>query len=196
MVNTKQQILEQIKADIINKNICPDLAKNAKQLVFGSGSANAKIVFIGEAPGKKEDQLGEPFVGPSGKLLDELLANINIKREDVYITNIVKYRPPNNRDPLDEEKKEFLPFLFAQLDAIKPKVIVTLGRHSMNCFLPDIQISNIHGQLKEIEIQDGKNIYKFSIFPSYHPAVAIYNRNRLPELQNDFSKLRTILNRK
>lgn len=193
---SKEEILEQIKADIIQKNICPDLAKNAKQLVFGSGNPEAKVVFIGEAPGKNEDKLGLPFVGASGKLLDELLRNINVNREDVYITNIVKYRPPENRDPSDAEKNAFLPFLYAQLEIINPKVIVTLGRHSTNCFLPDMQISNIHGQLNEIKINDRKKVYKFSIFPSYHPAVAIYNRNRLPELQEDFLKLQTILNSK
>lgn len=190
--NSKLQSLEQIRADILEQNICPDLAKTAKQLVFGDGNPDADVVFIGEAPGKREDEQGIPFVGASGKLLGEFLESIGIKRSQVYITNIVKYRPPGNRDPSDQEKQEFLPFLYAQLKTIEPSVVVTLGRHSTNCFLLDIQISNIHGQLREISIGDFDNI-KLQIIPMYHPAVAIYNRNRRAELQADFNKLSAIL---
>ena len=149
---TTQAHLDQITADIINQNICPDLAKTATNLVPGKGNPNADIVFIGEAPGKKEDLTGDPFVGAAGRFLDEMLATIQLKRSDIFITNIVKYRPPNNRDPLPEEKKAFLPFLQAQLEVIQPKIVVTLGRHSMNCFLPDLQISKIHGEPQRIEI--------------------------------------------
>src|SRR3954451_7038510 len=112
----KQKRLEQIKADILDQNICPDLAKSAKNLVMGDGNPNADIVFIGEAPGKNEDEQGLPFVGASGKFLSEMLESIGLQRKDIYITNIVKYRPPNNRDPLPEEKKEFLPYLQRQLE--------------------------------------------------------------------------------
>ena len=119
--------LAHIEQEIINNNVCPELAAQATQLVFGDGNPDAKIVFIGEAPGKKEDLEGVPFVGAAGKFLDEMLASINLKREDIYITNIVKYRPPNNRDPLPEEKKAFLPYLQAQLEIIQPKIVVTLG---------------------------------------------------------------------
>jgi DNA polymerase len=117
---SKQALLDQIRADIIENNVCPNLAKTATQLVFGDGDAEADIVFIGEAPGKKEDELGLPFVGASGKFLSEMLASIHLKRSQVYITNIVKYRPPANRDPLPEEKAAFLPYLQRQLEVIKP----------------------------------------------------------------------------
>jgi uracil-DNA glycosylase family 4 len=137
-LSTTQSQLDQIAADILTQNICPDLAKSANQLVFGDGNPNASIVFIGEAPGKKEDETGKPFVGAAGRFLDEMLASISLKRSDIYITNIVKYRPPNNRDPLPEEKKAFLPFLQAQLEVIQPKIVITLGRHSTNCFLPGV----------------------------------------------------------
>src|SRR3982750_3396671 len=132
----KQKLLDQIKADIIKQNICPDLAQEATQLVFGDGNPDAEIVFIGEAPGKNEDLKGLPFVGAAGKFLDEMLNSINLKRGDVYITNIVKYRPPNNRDPLPDEKAAFLPFLRSQLEVIKPKLVITLGRHRMDSLLP------------------------------------------------------------
>lgn len=134
----KQQLLDQIGADIIANNICPDLAKQATQLVLGTGDPNADVVFIGEAPGKKEDATGEPFVGASGRFLNEMLDSIGLTREQIYITNIVKYRPPENRDPSKQEKQAFLPYLQRQLEVIAPKVVVTLGRHSANCFLPRI----------------------------------------------------------
>ena len=149
---TKQQRLDQIRADIVSKNICPDLANTAKNLVFGSGNIDAKILFIGEAPGKKEDETGEPFVGAAGKFLDQMLLSINLQRSDIYITNIVKFRPPENRDPSVAEKEAFLPYLYAQLEVISPKVVVTLGRHSTNCFLPGLQIGDIHGQPQRIKL--------------------------------------------
>jgi uracil-DNA glycosylase family 4 len=135
-MQNKSELLDQIRADIVKNNVCPDLAKTAKNLVMGDGNPDADIVFIGEAPGKNEDEQGLPFVGASGKFLSEMLESIGLQRKDIYITNIVKYRPPNNRDPLPEEKKEFLPYLQRQLEVIAPKVVVTLGRHSTNCFLP------------------------------------------------------------
>ena len=152
MSTDKKKRLAQIAADIEKKNICPDLAQTATQLVMGSGNSDADIVFIGEAPGKKEDETGEPFVGASGKFLDEMLDSIGMKREDIYITNIVKYRPPNNRDPLPEEKREFWPYLAEQLDVIRPKIVITLGRHSMEAFLPGKKISQIHGQAFRLEV--------------------------------------------
>src|SRR5690606_38908114 len=129
MSKDKQTALEQIAADIVTSNICPDLAKTATQLVFGEGNPDADIVFIGEAPGKKEDETGKPFVGAAGRFLDEMLESIGLSRQDIYITNIVKYRPPGNRDPLPSEKQEFLPYLAEQIKVIEPKLIVTLGRH-------------------------------------------------------------------
>lgn len=150
--------LQQLASDITAQNICPDLASGATQLVFGDGNPDADIVFIGEAPGKNEDLQGKPFVGAAGKFLDEMLDMIKLKRSDIYITNIVKYRPPNNRDPLPEEKQAFWPFLQTQLAIIRPKIIATLGRHSLNCFLPKLQISQCHGQPKRIRLKLDKQV--------------------------------------
>lgn len=190
----KQKKLDQIKAKILADNICPELAASATQLVFSDGPADAKIVFIGEAPGKHEDQQGKPFVGAAGKFLNEMLATIDLKREDVYITNIVKYRPPDNRDPLPDEKAAFLPYLQAQLDAIQPLVVITLGRHSMNCFLPDLQISKIHGQPKRIKVQFmGDTVTNLVVLPLFHPAAALYNGGMRQTLIDDFAKIPTII---
>jgi DNA polymerase len=189
-VNKKQILLEQIRADIIKNNTCPDLAREAKNLVMGDGNVGAEIVLIGEAPGKNEDETGVPFVGAAGKFLDEMLAGAGINRSDVYITNIVKYRPPNNRDPLPEEKKVFWPYLVRQLDVIQPQIVVTLGRHSMEYFLPDQKISIIHGQPKRITFGDRKLV----IVPLYHPAAALYNGSMRTTLINDFTKLPKIIN--
>lgn len=193
----KQVQLDQIQADIIKSNICPDLAKQATQLVMGDGNPNADIVFIGEAPGKNEDIQGKPFVGAAGKFLNEMLATIGLERQDIYITNIVKYRPPENRDPTPEEKHEFLPYLQAQLEVIQPKIVVTLGRHSTNCFLPDLQISKIHGQPKRIKLalhQDKSKSLPIVILPLYHPAAALYNGGMRQTLLDDFAAIPAILN--
>jgi uracil-DNA glycosylase family 4 len=126
-----------------------------------------------------------PFVGAAGKFLDEMLAGINLKRSQVYITNIVKYRPPNNRDPLPQEKADFLPYLIKQLKVIDPLIIVTLGRHSMECFLPGFKISDIHGQPKR---------YKDQVYlPLFHPAAALYNGGMRQTLIEDFNKIPSIL---
>ena len=153
MSNSKQQTLSKIRDNILADDPTPELRKQATQLVFGDGNADADIVFIGEAPGKNEDLQGIPFVGAAGKFLDEMLEMIGLNRSDIYITNIVKYRPPNNRDPLPEEKQVFLPYLMGQIKAIGPKLVVTLGRHSLNCFLPDLSISQVHGQPKRVRFQ-------------------------------------------
>lgn len=182
MAIDKQSRLEQLKADILNANICPDLAETATQLVMGDGRADAKIVFIGEAPGKQEDEQGLPFVGASGRFLNEMLEAAGLVRSDVYITNIVKYRPPNNRDPLPEEKREFWPYLMRQLEIIDPKVIITLGRHSMECFLPEAKISQQHGKPKKVKYHDSE----FLVIPLYHPAAALYNGSMRQTLIDDF----------
>jgi len=182
---TKQTELDQIKADILKDNVCPDLAKTATNLVFGDGNPSADIVFIGEAPGKNEDEQGKPFVGAAGKFLNEMLAKINLNREQVYITNIVKYRPPNNRDPLPSEKDQFLPYLQRQLQIISPLLVVTLGRHSMECFLPALKISQVHGQPKRINDQ----VY----LPLFHPAAALYNGGMRQTLIDDFATIPEIL---
>lgn len=157
---------------------------------MGDGNINTDIVFIGEAPGKNEDETGLPFVGAAGKFLNEMLATIGMNRDDIYITNIVKYRPPNNRDPLPEEKAAFWPYLVRQLDIIRPKIVVTLGRHSMEYFLPDKKISMIHGQPKRISFGDSRIV----IVPLYHPAAALYNGSMRATLIEDFMKLPTIIN--
>ncbi len=185
----KEQLLDQIKADILEENICPNLAKTATNLVMGDGNADADIVFIGEAPGKNEDLQGLPFVGAAGKFLNEMLAGIGLKRQDIYITNIVKYRPPNNRDPLPEEKKAFWPYLVRQLKVIQPKIVVTLGRHSMEYFLPNQKISVIHGQPKRVTFGDGKLV----ILPLFHPAAALYNGGMRQTLIDDFNTIPLII---
>ena len=189
MADQKQAQLDQIRADIIEKNICPELAAQAHNLVMGDGNLNAEIVFIGEAPGKNEDEQGLPFVGAAGKFLNEMLAQAGMQRSDVYITNIVKYRPPNNRDPLPEEKKAFWPYLAHQLDIIAPKVVVTLGRHSMEYFLPDAKISLVHGEAKRIVFGDKKIV----IVPLYHPAAALYNGGMRGTLIEDFLRVPKII---
>ncbi|HSW91149.1 MAG TPA: uracil-DNA glycosylase [Candidatus Saccharimonadales bacterium] len=189
MTDDKQQQLDHVRADILEKNICPDLSAQAMNLVMGDGNLNADIVFIGEAPGKNEDEQGIPFVGAAGKFLNEMLAAANLERSDVYITNIVKYRPPNNRDPLPEEKKAFWPYLLKQLQIIKPKVVITLGRHSMEYFLPDMKISQIHGEAKRIQFGDDKIV----IIPLYHPAAALYNGGLRQTLIDDFVNVPKII---
>jgi uracil-DNA glycosylase family 4 len=187
--------LGRVAKQIVDDGVTPELASGATQLVFGDGNPNAEIVFIGEAPGKKEDEQGVPFVGAAGRFLNEMLEMIDLKRDDVYITNIVKYRPPNNRDPLPEEKKAFLPYLQSQLEVIQPKVIVTLGRHSMNCFLPDLQISQVHGQPKRIKLQLKANsdTLEVVILPLFHPAAALYNGAMRQTLIDDFALIPTII---
>lgn len=185
MAKAKQAELDKIKQQILKDKVCPELAETATQLVFGDGNPDADIVFIGEAPGKNEDAQGLPFVGAAGRFLNEMLALIDLKREDVYITNIVKYRPPNNRDPLPSEKSEFLPYLHSQLEVIKPKLVVTLGRHSMDSLLPGLQISKCHGQPKRYNGQ----VY----MPLFHPAAALYNGSMRQTLIEDFERIPAVL---
>ncbi len=191
---TPADSLAQIKADILKNNICPDLAKTATNLVMGDGSPTAEVVFIGEAPGKNEDLQGTPFVGAAGKLLDEMLVGIGQKRNQVYITNIVKFRPPNNRDPLPAEKNAFWPYLLREIATLRPKIIATLGRHSMEYFLPDEQITKVHGQPKRRNIKFSEGTASVIILPLYHPAAALYNSNLKQTLIDDFEKIPTIMN--
>lgn len=193
----KQDELDKIKQQILDDQVCPELAKTATQLVFGDGNPDAQLLFIGEAPGKNEDLQGKPFVGAAGKFLNEMLEGIGMKRDDVYITNIVKYRPPNNRDPLPEEKKAFLPYLQAQLEVIQPVMVATLGRHSLGCFLPDLQISKVHGRPKRISLRfrhgSSKEGYKIIVLPLFHPAAALYNGGMRQTLIDDFARIPAIL---
>lgn len=184
----KQTLLDDLMRKIIDDDVCPELASQATLLVVGDGNPDADIVFIGEAPGKNEDEQGLPFVGAAGKFLNEMLAAADMNREDVYITNIVKYRPPNNRDPLPEEKKAFWPYLLEQLEIIDPKVIITLGRHSGAYFIPDLQISKDHGRPRKVRYRDKE----FLVIPLYHPAAALYNGGMRQTLVDDFIQAASI----
>ena len=186
---TKQTEMAVLQEMIVANEVCPELSRSATQLVMGAGSLDAKIVFIGEAPGKNEDEQGVPFVGAAGKFLNEMLTLAGMNRDEVYITNIVKYRPPNNRDPLPNEKQAFWPYLIRQLQIIDPLLVVTLGRHSMEYFLPGKSIGQIHGQPKRIQFGDKKIV----IVPLYHPAAALYNGGMRQLLMVDFVRLPTIL---
>jgi len=161
------------------------LSQKRNRAVPGEGNLDADIVFIGEGPGFHEDQQGRPFVGPAGRLLEELLASISLTREDVYITNMVKCRPPNNRDPLPGEIQACKPYLDRQIEIIGPKVIVTLGRYSLGRFFPDVPIGKARGQAWS---WNGLLIY-----PVYHPAAALRNGSLRSILENDFSRLPSLL---
>lgn len=177
------------KLDYLNKLVsschrCP-LFKTATQGVPGAGNPDSSIVLIGEAPGFHEDQQGLPFVGASGKLLDKLLLSVGLDRSQVYIANILKHRPPGNRDPLPSEIIACTPYLKAQLEVIKPKIIITLGRFAMNYFFPDQYISKVHGQLMPLVWHD----LTLSIIPVYHPSAALRNGEMNRALVADFQKI-------
>lgn len=185
----KASEIEKLRQHIIDNHICRDLAEQATNLVMGDGNLDAQIVFIGEAPGKNEDLQGKPFVGASGKFLNEMLAGAGLRRDDVYITNIVKYRPPNNRDPLSAEKEAFWPYLLRQLEIINPKIIVTLGRHSAGYFIPNIHISTDHGNPRRVHLSHAGVDYNWLVMPLYHPAAALYNGGMRQTLVDDFMKI-------
>lgn len=172
------------------KHCLCQLRLTTKRSVPGAGDPNASIIFIGEAPGKKEDETGLPFVGAAGKFLDEMLHTIKIKREEVYITSIVKYRPPENRDPTPKEKDDCQEWLHEQINTIKPFLVVFLGRHSMNHFFPELKISEAHGTLIHASIP-GINPQYF--LPLYHPAAALYNGGMRAALLKDFKNIPLIL---
>ncbi len=188
-MTTKQKQLEALNQTMAQECQCA-LKYTAINVVPGEGSAKAKILFIGEAPGKKEDEQGKPFIGAAGKFLSEMLASIGLKREDIYITNVVKYRPPNNRDPLPEEVADCWPWLEAQIRLISPKLIVPLGRHAMERFIEGKKISEVHGQLFEIDMP---NLGKRNFYTLYHPAAALYNGSMRKILLEDFSKIPKLL---
>lgn len=173
--------LEKLRDDLRQWKGC-ELYKSAKQPVLGEGNPHAEVMFIGEAPGQREDEQGRPFVGPAGQFLDELLGTIGFKREDVYISNVVKYRPPGNRDPTPEEKEQCMPWLMLEIALIKPAVIVPLGRHALGHFFTNISITEAHG--KPHKLTDA-----VSVFPIYHPAAALHNGNLRQSLFDDFAAL-------
>lgn len=182
MVSEKTSALLTLTAKIAADKSLPLREAN---LVFGEGSPDAQILFIGEAPGANEDREGRPFVGRAGKLLRTLIRELHWEENDVYITNIVKRRPPENRDPTPEEIAAYKPYLAEQIRIIHPKIIATLGRFSMNYFLPDAKISRDHGKL--FLLRD------ILLFPLYHPAAALRATSMKMELEKDFRKLPQIL---
>lgn len=160
------------------------------QVVPGEGNPEARIMFIGEAPGAEEDKQGRPFVGAAGKFLNEMLGMIGLKREDVFIANVLKCRPPGNRDPMPEEVAACWPWLLEQIKTIKPKLIVLLGRHAMERFLPNQKISKIHGTAVRREIEGvGKRVF----YALYHPAAALYQGSLREVLVKDFKKIPKVL---
>jgi len=191
----KFEAMKQIRDEIMELKESPlyiERVENGYFPVIGAGSHDADVMFIGEAPGKNEAKTGRPFCGASGRILDELLAHIKLKRDDIYITNIVKDRPTSNRDPKPEEIALYSPFLDRQIEIIKPKVIVTLGRFSMEYILKKFNLENeldiiskIHGKVFKTKTDFGS----LHIIPLYHPAVAIYSRTQLPQLKQDFEQL-------
>lgn len=193
---TKQELMKEIRDEVFFGAHLPLYAERTQNKAFpviGEGSHDARIVFIGEAPGRNEAKTGRPFCGAAGKILDSLLSSVEIPREDVYITNIVKDRPPQNRDPRPEEIEAYAPFLLRQLDIIKPRVVATLGRYSMkyifetyNLWEELAPISKLHGRV----FSAGAAYGTVTLLPLYHPAAAIYDRSLLPILEADFSILK------
>ena len=167
-----------------------EIFKNCKNIVIGKGNPNADILFVGEAPGRNEDEQGIPFVGAAGKSLDELLKKVGLSLEDIYIANILKCRPPENRDPLPEEIKAHTPWLLKQIEEIKPKVICSLGNYATKFFLSDCNpekmkdqqgITSVHGKVRYINLSG----MKIKLIPLFHPAAIIYNRSLLGQWEAD-----------
>lgn len=185
---SKFRTLKEIHEHFAVENRCT-LKKSATQPVYENTPPKSGIVFVGEAPGANEDKQGKPFVGAAGQLLDLLLKDIGFNRSDVYVTNVVKYRPPGNRDPLPEEKQACRVWLNAELLYIKPKVIIPLGKHALESFIPNLKISTAHGQVYE-------HPSGIPVFAMYHPAVALYNPALKETLKRDFKRLKDFLDGK
>ena len=176
--------LSELHEEITKCHRC-ELSKYRTRVVPGEGAENADILFIGEAPGWHEDQQGRPFVGPAGQFLEQLLASINLSREQVYIANVIKCRPPDNREPLPAEIHHCRDWLERQIDLIRPKMIVTLGRYSMAMFFPDKTISKIHGTAQKRD-----NVIYFAM---YHPAAALHQQSLRQAIQEDMLKIPSLL---
>lgn len=196
---SKATLIRQLADEIADLKKSPLYAfriKNNYRPVIGAGSLNATVVFIGEAPGKKEAETGQPFIGASGKVLDQLLASVKLERQDVYITSIVNDRPPENRDPSPQEIRLYAPFLLRQLDIIKPRVIATLGRYSMGFLMSEFGLAD---KLEPISAAHGKACAtaapwgRVTILPLYHPAVALYNGSKRETLLRDFKALKKFI---
>ncbi len=181
---SKREIFIKINEAVHNCKKCR-LHKNRTNAVPGEGNINADIVFIGEAPGAREDALGRPFVGRSGNMLEEMLRKIGLSRKDVWIGNVIKCRPPENRDPMVDEIRACSPYLEKQLELINPKLIITLGRFAMDFFLPKAKISEVHGTPYRVK--------SFIIYPLYHPAAALRNGSLKKVLLEDFINIKKIL---
>ena len=179
----KREELQKLEREILANRALP--LRDTANLVFGEGNIDCEVMFIGEAPGMNEDRQRRPFVGRGGQLLDRMNESIGWKRSSVYITNIVKRRPPENRDPLPDEIEAYKPYLTRQIEIIAPRIIVTLGRFSMNYFLPEAKITRDHGRTFTI---DGRIIY-----PVFHPAAALRSPEMMRLLAEDFQKLPKIL---
>lgn len=186
---SKKELLDELKKKMEEDESLP-LKRGATRLVFGVGNSETKLLLIGEGPGYFEDQKGEPFVGNAGKLLDSLLQSIKLPREEVYITNVVHHRPPENRDPSPEEMAAYGVYLDKIIEIIAPEVVVTLGRFSMGKFLPTARISGVHGKHFDVNWKGGEIV----IVPMYHPAAALRNGAVMEQIKNDFLKLKDILN--
>lgn len=185
----KKVLLESLKQKMLLDKSLPLMQGNTN-LVFGGGNPDADVLFIGEGPGFHEDRLGIPFVGAAGQLLNKLLDSVNIPRADVYITNVVHYRPPQNRDPLPEEIKAFTPYLDQIISIIQPKIISTLGRFSMAKFLPSVKISGVHGKVHNIKYQPAQDkTLDFIVIPMYHPAAALRNGQIMNQIKIDFQNI-------
>ncbi len=192
----RTELLRAVKEGVVGFDISPlaqERIRNGVFPVIGEGSHTAKIMFVGEAPGKNEAATGRPFAGAAGRVLNELLASVGIPREDVYITNVVKDRPPQNRDPNPEEIALYAPFLDRQIDIIQPRVIALLGRHSMKYIMEKFEledqigpISRLHGKVFEARASYGD----IQIIPFFHPAAALYNPPLKKDMIDDFQALR------
>lgn len=177
--------LDQIKEEVDSCHRCP-LCEGRTQTVFGAGNPNARVLIVGEAPGKNEDLQGVPFVGAAGKYLDELLGVAGLKREDVFIANVLKCRPPGNRDPRVEEIECCTPYLREQTRTIDPEYIVTLGNFATKFILKtEVGITRLHGKLQQAG--------KFKVFPIFHPAAALYDGSKRVALEDDFTTLGELL---
>ena len=186
----KQKKLDALNEEMAGNSKCCQLAKVRNNIVPGEGNADAEVLFIGEGPGRNEDEQGRPFVGQAGKLLTQLLNEIGLKREDVFIANVVKCRPPQNRDPLPEEVETCWPWLTKQVAIIEPRLIVLLGRHAMERFLPGMKISEVRGKVLRRKIP---SIGMKVLMPTYHPAAALYHGQWLTPLKEDFRKIPRII---